>query len=124
MHMHKTLAKRIADAITFLPPNMKIPDAMSAEAALHRIKDLMNLLKGTQPRLPHSKYKDQSLTALDKLQEVFKLKENLPLPLSISLLKKISSTSKASNASSPRVEKIVQTNVAKIHPYLLLSTTT
>ena len=117
MHMHKTLSKRIAHTITFLPHNIQMPNAISAEAALDRIKDLIKLLKGAKPHLPHEKYQDKTLTELDSLQEVFELKEQLPAPQDSATLKKPSPTTpKKVTASLPRVHNEKQANAKQDQP--------
>ena len=56
-----------------------MPSIILAKVALDRTKDLIKLLKGDKPHLLHAQYQDQSLTTLDKLQEIFEVKDKLPL---------------------------------------------
>ena len=44
VHIQKTLAKRIADTVTFLPHNISMPHKITKEATLARIHDLIKLL--------------------------------------------------------------------------------
>ena len=41
VHIQKTLTKRIADAITFLPHNIEIPETISKTVAIAKINDLI-----------------------------------------------------------------------------------
>ena len=71
IHVQKTLAKRIADTVTFLPHNMSMPDRISKEAALDKIHDLIKLLKSNPPHHPLASNHDDTITALDKLNDIF-----------------------------------------------------
>ena len=69
--MRKTLAKRTSDTITFLPHNITILTSISKTEALEKVKDLIELLRGDKPRHMHTENKDDTLTALNKLCDIF-----------------------------------------------------
>jgi len=47
-----------------------MPNTISKTAALAHILDLIKLLKGHKPHHPLAKYSDDTLTALDNLQDI------------------------------------------------------
>ena len=63
--MHKTLAKRIANMVTFLPHNITMPQNTTKEAVLDWIKDLILLLKNHTPHYLHALYNNDMLSAID-----------------------------------------------------------
>ena len=73
VHVQRTLAKRIADTVTFLPHNLTMPNLISTTNAIDRIKDLIKLLNNYQPHHPLANHNDDSITALQTLTDIFKL---------------------------------------------------
>ena len=72
------LAKCTVDTITFLPYYIEMLKTISKKAVLDWIKDLTKLLRGSKLHLPHELYKDKTLTALDKINDIFKPILNIP----------------------------------------------
>ena len=65
VHIEKTLAKRIADTVAFLPYNITIPPITTKEAVLSRIKDLIKLLRGSKSHYSLIQYNNDTLTAIE-----------------------------------------------------------
>ena len=71
VHVEKSLAKRTSETITFLPHNISMPNTISKSASLERIEDLVKLLQSKTSLLPFELHKDPTLTAIDRLSELF-----------------------------------------------------
>ena len=71
VHIQKTLVKRIADTVTFLPHNISMPDKISKEAVLDKIHDLILLLQSYPTHHPLASNHDDTISALDQLNDIF-----------------------------------------------------
>jgi len=73
VHVQRTLAKRIANTITFLPHNITMPNIISTKNAISLIKDLIKLLRNHKPHHPIAQHNDNSITALHTLADIFNI---------------------------------------------------
>ena len=71
VHIQKTLAKRITDTIVFLLYNIDMLKTISVKVVLDQIKDLIKLLQRHKPNLPYKVHKDETLSVIDKIVEIF-----------------------------------------------------
>ena len=70
--MHKILANRISDIITFLRHNLKITNITRKQGALDYINDLIKLLNRKSPLKPFESHKEKTLEVLDKPSVIIK----------------------------------------------------
>ena len=109
VHIQKTLAKRIADTITFLPYNITMPNQISKTAALEKIHDLIKLLKNYKSHHLVTTNHNDTLSALNQLSDILNTNTKSNLPLNSSATKpyiaKLLRVPTLNPISSPRVNK-------------------
>jgi hypothetical protein len=74
VYISATASERIVDTLEFFPHNYQMPQLSSTSRLLMDAKDMTDALKNPHPEIPFARVGDDTISALDDLAEIFKLK--------------------------------------------------
>jgi predicted RNase H-like nuclease len=82
VYISATASERIVDTLKFSPHNYQMPKLSSTDRLLMAANDMSNALKQSHPEVPFTHVKDDTISALTALAEIFKLKfEKVHIPI-------------------------------------------
>jgi hypothetical protein len=82
-YISSTASENIVDTLEFFPENYQMPQLSSTGLLLMAAKDMMDALQNPHPKVPLASVGDDTISALDDLVEILKLKRQTISPTTI-----------------------------------------